>query len=407
MGRRVVIVGAGAAGSAAAAVLTEAGADVEIVVVGDEGRPPYNRTTVNKGLLSGAVGQDAIALPPLTGDIHWRLDSAAVALNRATREIRLSTGERLAADAVIVATGATPRPLPVEVDDAATRRVITLRTAADTARLRETLSAPGMQVLIAGAGLIGTETASVLTRAGHAVTLVDTASAPMSRVVGPTVARWIAEAHHRAGVDLRTQTSIIAVTAENENDPLTVALSDGTEVQPAVVVACLGVQSNTDWFAGTAAPGRYRPVVVDGWQRVSGWPGIYAAGDVAAVPGPTGTPTTVEHWGAALAQGRTAAHAVLADLGLAATPPPPAPEPPSYATYVHDVKLTILGWPERTAAEIPLFGVPGDDRFAIVFADQERRIVGAVGVGGARAVNRVKALIAAAAPVEELDQCCR
>src|SRR6478609_7978014 len=185
---RVLVVGAGAAGSATATVLAQAAAELEVVIVGAEDRLPYNRTTVNKGLLSGAVDDAGIALPGMDlPRVTWRLGERVVHLDPVNRSVRLAGGEQLSADAVVIAVGARPRRLPIE--DPGGNRMLTLRSADDTARLRDQLT-PGAPVLVVGAGLIGTETSGVLRQAGHAVVLVDAAATPMAPLVGPTVAEW-------------------------------------------------------------------------------------------------------------------------------------------------------------------------------------------------------------------------
>ncbi len=133
---QVVVVGAGAAGSAAAAALRESvqavnESDLKVTVVGAEDRLPYNRTTVNKGLLSGAVNDTGITLPGMADlGVDWRTGSIAVALDAATLVVTLRDGTRLQGDAVVLATGAAPRPLPAPVEDAARHRVLQLRTGA-------------------------------------------------------------------------------------------------------------------------------------------------------------------------------------------------------------------------------------------------------------------------------------
>ena len=112
---RVLVVGAGAAGSAAATVLAQAAAELEVEIVGAEDRLPYNRTTVNKGLLSGAVDAAGIALPGMDlPGVTWRLGERVVHLDPMNRSVRLAGGEQLTADAVVLAVGARPRRLPVE-----------------------------------------------------------------------------------------------------------------------------------------------------------------------------------------------------------------------------------------------------------------------------------------------------
>jgi threonine dehydrogenase-like Zn-dependent dehydrogenase len=114
--RRVLVIGAGAAGSAAAAVLLHA-VELDVVVVGEEDRSPFNRTTVNKGLLSGAVDDEGIALPGMDlPGVTWRLGERVVQLDPTARSVRLTDGEQLAADAVVLAVGAQPRRLPLSVE---------------------------------------------------------------------------------------------------------------------------------------------------------------------------------------------------------------------------------------------------------------------------------------------------
>lgn len=409
MGRALhaVVVGAGAAGSAAAMALRKgadaAGTLMAVTVIGAEERMPYNRTTVNKGLLAGAVDDTGIALPGIDNvGVDWRTGSVVEALDARHRVLQLRDGAGLQADAVVLATGATPRPLPAPVEDAARDRVLQLRTAADTHRLRGLLDradGSSRRVVVAGAGLIGTEAAAVLQEMGCEVTLVDPSPQPMTRHVGRTVATWVAAAHRAAGVDLRLQTRLTSVRVDPSG--LLVDLSDGHSVSAAAVVACLGVDPATAWLTGSGLPTRVdgtRPdggVVVDADQRVPDFPGIYAAGDLAAIPGPDESPVRVEHWGAALEQGRIAAASALADLGVhaPANGDSPARAVPSYSTYVHTTKLTILGWQLAAVAERPILGSPGDPRFALALLDTADRVVAAVGVGGARAANALLPLI--------------
>lgn len=409
---RIVVVGGGAAGGAAARTLATLAAEqsrhVEVVVVGREERRPYNRTTVNKGLLTGAVQETGIAVPDLDHpDLIWRPGTGAVSLDPVARTVTLDDGTSLDADAVVIATGATPRALPVAVGPGAPDRVVHLRTPADTARLRA-LARDG-SVVVAGAGLIGSEMPGGLASLTSSVSLLDPAPYPLHRQVGPLVGRWIADAHARSGVDVRMGRTISAVDAREPaaGGVLAVELDDGAVLRAAAVVACLGVLPDTGWLAGSGIDLLHPTsgVAVDRWQRVPGSPGVYAAGDVAAVPGPGGQQVRIEHWGAAIDQGRRAARSVAVDLGLLdgddhdAEPPPL----PSYSTYVGDTKLTVLGWNAPGSVEHVVLGAPGDARFLVahVLADQ---VVGAVGVGGARAANRIRPLIEAGAALAQVRE---
>ncbi|WP_019482625.1 NAD(P)/FAD-dependent oxidoreductase [Arthrobacter sp. TB 23] len=412
MRKRILIIGAGAAGSSAAQALHQSGTDLEVTVIGAENLAPYNRTTVNKGLLSGAVDLENIILPGMDlPGYAWQLGTNVTALDPSTRTVELENGATIEADAVLLATGAEPRALTAAVDDGARSRVLRLRSAADTQRLRALTIAnlPG-HVVIAGAGLIGTETAAVLLEAGCQVTLTDPSPLPMRNHLGHTIAQWVATAHRTAGVDFRPATTITEIRAADE--ALLVSLAVGNSLHAAVVLASLGVTPATGWLEGSGIPlqaGR-RPgaILVDQDQRVEGLSGMYAAGDAAAVPGLDGKPARIEHWGAAISQGRSAAAAILRDLHgepseVGSTQPLIPPATASYSTYVHGTKLTILGSPANGVREQFILGNLDSPRFALAFFDAEDRITGAVGVGGARAVNQLRSAIARRAHAAELE----
>jgi 2-polyprenyl-6-methoxyphenol hydroxylase-like FAD-dependent oxidoreductase len=206
----------------------------------------------------------------------------------------------------------------------------------------------------------------------------------------------------RAGVDLRAGTGVAAVGSAGH--AVVVTLDDGDTIPADAVVASLGVTPAVEWLRDSGIPVA-DGVPVDAGMRVLDRRGFYAAGDLAAVPGPDGAAIRAEHWGSALAQGRAAATSVLADLGLAEPPnEPPALEPPGYSTYVHGTKLTIVGWAHAAVDEVVVHGEVGDQRFTIALLDREDRIIAAVGVGGARVANRLRGLIARRAEIGEVNR---
>lgn len=114
---KVVILGAGHAGGSAAAFLRQYGHEGPIVLIGDEPIPPYQRPPLSKAWLKGEADADSLALK----DADWyaengcelRLNTTAAALNRGGKTIALSTGETVAYDILIIATGARARRLPI------------------------------------------------------------------------------------------------------------------------------------------------------------------------------------------------------------------------------------------------------------------------------------------------------
>src|SRR5690606_17731753 len=137
----LVVIGAGLAAAHVVTTLREAGDDRPITVVGDEPDPPYERPGLSKSVLLGKAEPEALLVHPpawyADNDVDLRLGVEATGLDTAGRGVELGTGERLAYDDLVLATGARPRLLPVpgsELDG-----VLTLRRIPDNQRLRDAL----------------------------------------------------------------------------------------------------------------------------------------------------------------------------------------------------------------------------------------------------------------------------
>src|SRR4051794_21953635 len=112
-----VIVGGGLAGAKAAETLREEGFAGRLVLVGAEAERPYERPPLSKDYLRGESARDTVFVHPegfyAEHDIELRLDSPAASLDPAGRTVVLGDGEALRYDALLLATGAEPRRLPV------------------------------------------------------------------------------------------------------------------------------------------------------------------------------------------------------------------------------------------------------------------------------------------------------
>ncbi|WP_206189382.1 FAD-dependent oxidoreductase, partial [Streptomyces prasinus] len=116
--RRVVVVGASAAGLTAAEALRRAGHDGPLTLIGDEPHAPYDRPPLSHQILSGAWPAGRLPLRRAEDldalDLDLRLGTAATGLDLAGRAVRLADGSRVPYDGLIVATGVRPRRLPGE-----------------------------------------------------------------------------------------------------------------------------------------------------------------------------------------------------------------------------------------------------------------------------------------------------
>ncbi|MFT4135476.1 FAD-dependent oxidoreductase [Microbacterium sp.] len=335
MTTHVAILGAGAAGTAAARVL--AGADgVEVALVGRTSETPYNRTLVNKGVAIGMLQPEQAALP----GVVVRSDSAE-RIDLDARAVTLESGAVLRYDALLVATGSAPRRLsdavPGAAGAAAAGRLTTLHSLDDAVRVRDVLAGrASARVVVLGAGLVAAETASLLHERGHRVTMVARADVPGASAFGVAVAIRLAERHRQTVTTRfgRTPTSIAL-----EGDELVVTLDDGSSLRADLAIVAHGTRP--------IAPAPFADgVVVDARLRASS-PGVYAAGGVAVHHDDGSAPWRIDHWADAAAQGEHAARTVLHDLGLAADPGPYLPRSP-YTANIHGSVVAAVG---RTGAD--------------------------------------------------------
>lgn len=300
---RVVIVGASLAGWSLARSLRSGGFEGSIDLIGEEPHRPYDRPPLSKAYLAGDLDFDGISLSAPDEDVvvTWRLGTPAVSLRDHT--VVLADGTDISGDAVVIATGTSPRSLPAA---AGLRGVHTLRTCDDADALRAAF-VPGARVVVIGAGFIGAEVASTASKLGASVTVLDASPEPMAHVFGSSMAGVVTALHGLNGVPLLTGVSVAGITSA-DGAVTGVVLGDGRELPADVVVVGIGVTPSVSWLAGSGVA-LDNGVVVDAAGRTS-VPGVWACGDVARYPSArAGAAIRVEHWtharehGAAVAAG--------------------------------------------------------------------------------------------------------
>ncbi|MGY5125236.1 NAD(P)/FAD-dependent oxidoreductase [Streptomyces nigrescens] len=305
-----LIAGAGLAGAKAAETLRAEGFDGPLVLLGDESERPYERPPLSKGYLMGTSEKEKVYVHPprwyADQDVELRLGQAVTALDPAAHEVTLADGSRLGYAKLLLATGSTPRRLPVPGADL--DGVHYLRRLADSDRLKEVFRSAS-RVVVIGAGWIGLETTAAARAAGAEVTVLESAALPLLQVLGPEVARIFATLHTDHGVELRCGAQVEEITGSGGVVD-GVRLADGSRIGAEAVIVGVGITPNSE-PAAAAGLKVDNGVVVD--ERLcSSHPDIFAAGDVANAYHPVlGRHLRVEHWANALHQPQTAARAML------------------------------------------------------------------------------------------------
>ncbi|WP_114905529.1 NAD(P)/FAD-dependent oxidoreductase [Ornithinimicrobium murale] len=301
----VVVIGAGLAGAHVVEALRARSYAGPVTLVGDEQDRPYERPPLSKGYLQGAAEIEEAYVHPegwyAEHDVSTRFGDAAVALDRASHEVELASGERLSYGTLVLATGATPRRLRLPGSDL--ENVLTLRRIADSNALRAAI-AEHRRIVIVGGGWIGLEVAAAARLGGSQVTVLEMAELPLLQVLGAEVAQHFARLHQEHGVDLRTGVSVSELTGDHGR--VTGVVVDGERLPADLVLLGVGAAPNTD-LARAAGLSVDSGIVVDEHLRSPDDPDVLAVGDAAEARHTTLGPLRVEHWDNAIRQGKLAA----------------------------------------------------------------------------------------------------
>ncbi|MEJ8278636.1 NAD(P)/FAD-dependent oxidoreductase [Pseudonocardia spirodelae] len=394
----VLVVGAGLAGLRTVENLRRDGYEGRISLVGAEEHLPYDRPPLSKQFLAGDWERTKVDLCTAEDleelGVRTHLGRAATALRPGDdgSEVELDDGTVLHADAVVLAVGVTSRVLDDQPDSAHL-----LRAVDESAALRDAL-AQASSLLVVGAGFIGAEVASTARDRGVAVTVVESGTVPMARLLGEQAGALVARLMTDAGVDLRTGVSVSSMDAGGAT------LSDGTTVRADEIVVGVGGMLDLGWLEA-AGVDVTDGVPCDHRGRVDGLPGVWAAGDAAAWADPdTGTRTRLEHWTSASDQ----AAAVAADITGSDLPPAAVP---FFWSDQFGLKIQLVGRPDRADSLLALHGEGldgGPVKGTVLGYLRGDELVAVAGFGAARLVARYRRPLAEgadrAATLELRDQ---
>jgi NADPH-dependent 2,4-dienoyl-CoA reductase/sulfur reductase-like enzyme/nitrite reductase/ring-hydroxylating ferredoxin subunit len=302
---KIVNVGGGAAGFAAAEMLRRREFTGDIVMFSNDSAAPVDRPNLSKDYLAGSAPEDWLPLKPddfyTENDIDLRLNVEVAAIDVAGRKVRLPGGENVAYDRLLLATGAEPVRLNIPGSDQPPVHV--LRTLADC---RSIIAAAkdARRAVVIGASFIGLEVAASLRAREIEVHVVAPEARPLERVLGPQLGDFIRSLHEEHGVTFHLGDSVAELNGRRAS------LKSGVTLECDLVVAGVGVRPRLA-LAEQAGLKLDRGVAVDSFLETSA-PGIYAAGDIARWPDAhSGGAIRVEHWVVAERQGQIAAANML------------------------------------------------------------------------------------------------
>jgi len=388
--RTHVIVGANLAGGRAALALRDEGFDGDVVLIGAEVHPPYERPPLSKDVLKGARSPESTYLQPVAAwadhDVDLRLGIPVTRIEPRWSGVELADGSRVRADRVLLSTGGRPRKLDVPGRDL--RGVHYLRDIEDAVAIADVLQRGGPVVVI-GAGFIGAEVTACARELGCEVVLLEVAAVPLERVLGTEMGALYADVHRARGVDVRTGTSIVAIEGRHGRVERVIT-SDGAVLPAGAVVIGVGMEPVVE-LAANAGITVDNGIVVDDLCRTS-VPNVFAAGDVARHPNRLiGGEVRLEHWQNAQNQALAAAKSMV-DRGQ------PYAEVPWFWSDQYDLNLQMAGHPN--ASDCLVTRGSREELSFVTFYVRDGRLSGAVAINRPRDVRGAIKLIESGALVE-------
>src|SRR5712692_7370053 len=369
--RNIVVIGGGAAGTFAAIAAKKQEPAAAVTLLTLEPCEPYEKPPLSKAVLLGDVlpGDALIAGPcGVAGhDVVLQTLAQCTAIDRADRAVVLGCGRRLQYDALVIATGSTPRQIPQL--PIGMPRVHYLRTEADARALQADLRR-SRDLLVVGGGLIGLEVAASAATLGVKATVLEVAPRILARVCDEQTGAVVHAAHARHGVDIRVGTTL-ATAAPHADGRIEAVTGAGDRVSAGLVVVGTGSKPD-EALAAAAGLATNDGIVVDVQCRTSD-PAIFAAGDAVRFPGPDGL-VRLENWRHAQDQGAVAGRNAAGASETYSTLP-------SFWSEQYDLYIQGVGWsaPGSTRVHRPL----GGDRL-LVFEISDGRLTYAMGINAQR-----------------------
>jgi NADPH-dependent 2,4-dienoyl-CoA reductase/sulfur reductase-like enzyme len=331
--KHVVIVGAGAAGSAATEMLRRCGHEGKITVIDDDTGSPYDRPNLSKDYLAGNAPEEWIPLRP---EGFWAEHGVEIVrghvtrLDTAAKTLDVSGHAPISFDAALLATGA--EPVHLDTPGAELPHVHYLRSLVDGRSIIAAAKTAKRAVVIGGS-FIGLEVAASLRARDVEVHVVAPEKLPLERVLDRQLGEFVQQLHEEHGVHFHLGHTVKTIEAR------ACVLDDGTRLDADLVVLGVGVRPRLD-IAQQAGLAMDKGVTVNEYLETSA-PGVYAAGDIARWPDPhSGDRIRVEHWVVAQRQGQTAARNILGAREV-------FDQVPFFWSAHYDVSINYVGHAER------------------------------------------------------------
>ena len=333
------------------------GYEGEIILIGDEAYVPYQRPPLSKQYLAGELPLERVLLRPqhfyADKQVELKLGQRVEAIDSKAKTVSLNGGGTLAYNKLLLATGGRARRLPLPGADHPA--IHYLRDIRDVDSIRDKVFA-GAKLVIVGGGYIGLEVASVGTKLGVEVTVLEMEPRVLARVTSERMSAYYEQLHASRGVTVVTGAR--AVGFEDLGERVRIQCSNEQTFDADIVIIGAGILPQVE-LAEQAGLACDNGILVDERCTTSD-PDIYAAGDCTNHPNPLlRRRLRLESVPNAMEQARVSADNMC-------------DKPASYAAIPwfwsdqYELKLQMAGFSTGADEEV-LRGAPAENAFAVFY----------------------------------------
>jgi len=315
---KVLVIGGGSGTLGAIEGLRGGGYTGKITVISKEGYQPIDRTKLSKALLadiSKAAWRQKEFYKDASIDI---IEDEAKSIDFSGKKVSTKSGKEYEYSKLVLATGGTPRWLPLDGLKGDLGNVFLLRTLPDAQNILKAVGDNGKKIVVVGSSFIGMEVGNCLASMKNDVTIIGMEEQPMERVMGKKVGAIFRGLLQKNGVKFQMSASVDKATpSKNDSSKVgAVHLKDGTVLEADLVIEGVGVAPATEYLKGNSSVTLEKDgsLKTDESFAVDGLKDVYAIGDIATYPyhgpGGDGSPVRIEHWNVAQNAGRSVAHTI-------------------------------------------------------------------------------------------------
>ncbi len=405
MARRVIVIGANAAGVEAASAARKKDRTAEITLIVQEKNAGYSRCGL-PFVIGGQIPsfKDLIVYPPAYFQmlkLDLRTETKATAINTKEKTVIIQTPagatETLPYDSLVIATGADSFMPPIKGKEKA--GILSLRGIEDGEKIDAAVKAGAKSAVIMGAGLIGLEVGVALIERGLSVTIVEMLPQILPQLLDADMAKGVQEHLEQKGMKILTSKGVEEFLGE---DKVTGIKAGGEVIEADLFISAFGVRANTKLAVEAGIPlGESRAIKTNARMETD-VKDVYAVGDCAEAPNIiTHRPTCAQLGTIAVREGKVAG--ANAGGGYSQFTGVLA----SAVTRLFEIEAGATGISETSAARNRIEVVTGTIssktkadyyptakpiKIKLIVEKESQRIIGAQIIGGEEVTQRINAL---------------